>query len=249
MFLLKKFIASFLMPFSIGLMIFLLALILFYKKSYFKSKLLFLISFLWLILLSYEPISNRLLLPLESSYKALKTIPKDVKYIVVLGSGHTTNKSLSITSQLSTTALNRFLEAYRIYKELNSSKLVFSGYSGKDKLTSHAKMQEKLALTLKVDVNDIITLSKPKDTIEEALAIKKLLKDEKFIVVTSASHMKRAMMIFQKYKLNAIPAVTNHLAKDKGKFLSRPKAYSLYKSELAFHEYLGILWLKIRDFF
>ncbi|PHO12409.1 hypothetical protein CPG38_08110 [Malaciobacter marinus] len=248
MFLAKKIIAGFFMPLSLGLILFLIALVFLYKKSYFKSKVFFIFSFFWIVLLSYEPISNRLLYPLEHSYKALKTIPKDIKYIVVLGNGHTTNESLSITSQLNTTSLNRFLEAYRIYKNTSNSKLIFSGYEGKD-ATSHAFMQEKLALSLKVNSEDIITLPKPKDTNEEALAVKKLLKNKKFILVTSASHMKRAMLIFHKHGLLPIPAVTNHLAKNKGYFLSRPKAYNLYKSELAFHEYLGILWEKFKTIF
>ncbi|MFY9075222.1 hypothetical protein CRU99_00880 [Malaciobacter mytili] len=247
MFFLKKLISGFLMPLPIALILLCIALFFLHKKSYFKSKVFISISLLWLFLFSYSPIANRLLFPLEYSYKALKTIPQ-VNYIVVLGSGHKTNEHLSITSQLNTTALNRFIEAYRLYKNLPNAKLIFSGYGGKDK-TSHAFMQEKLALELKIKKEDIITISKPKDTKEEALAIKELLKDEKFILVTSASHMKRAMLIFNNLNLNAIPAVTNHLAKDKADFFSRPSAFNLYKSEVAFHEYIGILWEKIKASF
>ncbi len=247
MFFLKKFIAGFLMPLPIALILVCVSLFFLYKKVYFKSKVFLFLSLFWLFLFSYSPIANRLLSPLESSYKALKTIP-EVKYIVVLGSGHRTNEELSITSQLNTTAINRFLEGYRLYKNLPNSKLVFSGYEGKD-ITPHAIMQEKLALELKIDKENIITISKPKDTKEEALAIKELLKDEKFILVTSASHMKRTMFIFKNLNLNAIPAVTNHLVKDNGEFLSRPSAFNLYKSEVAFHEYIGILWEKIKASF
>ncbi|WP_258238891.1 ElyC/SanA/YdcF family protein [Arcobacter sp. CECT 8985] len=234
------------MPLPIGLIILLLGLYFLYKKSYFKSKIFICFSLIWIVLLSYEPISNRLLFPLENSYKDLKIIPKDVKYILVLGSSHTTNKSLSITSQLSTTALNRFIEAYRIYKNIPNAKLIFSGYGGKD-VTAHAFMQKELALDLKIDNENILTLSTPKDTTEEAVSVKNLIKGEKFIVVTSASHMPRVMKIFKKLRLNAIPAPTNHLAKDKGQIFSRPSGYNLYKSELAFHEYLGTLWEKLKD--
>ncbi|RXJ98733.1 hypothetical protein CRU98_08180 [Arcobacter sp. CECT 8986] len=246
MFFLKKLISSFLMPLPIGVILIALAAIFLYKKSYFKSKVFLVLSCLWFVSLSYEPVVNRLLTPLESSYKALKVIPTDVKYIVVLGSGHTSNEQLSITSQLSQVALNRFLEGYRIYKNLPESKLIFSGYEGPDK-TPHALMQKKLALELKVKDKDIITISKPKDTTQEAVAIKNLLHDEKFILVTSASHMKRAMKIFKKLRLNAIAAPTNHLAKNEGRYFSRLSAYNLYKSKVAFHEYLGLWWEDIKD--
>ncbi|AXX91589.1 YdcF-like membrane protein (DUF218 domain) [Malaciobacter molluscorum LMG 25693] len=246
MFTLKKLISSFLMPLPIGVILLVVAIVFLYKKSYLKSKIFIILSCLWFVLLSYEPVSNRLLLPLESSYKDLKVIPNDVKYIIVLGNGYTSNEQLSITSQLSQTALNRFLEGYRIYKNLPNSKLIFSGYKGPDKI-SHAIMQKKLALSLNVNSEDIITIDKPKDTAQEAVAIKNLLHDKKFILVTSASHMKRAMRLFKKLRLNAIAAPTNHLAKDKGNYISSLKSYNLYKSKVAFHEYLGLLWEDIKE--
>ena len=45
---------------------------------------------------------------------------------------------------------------------------------------------------------DIIIHNTPKDTKEEAIKIKELLGDERFILITSASHMPRSMAIFKK---------------------------------------------------
>lgn len=87
MFFLKKLISGFLMPLPIALILLCIALFFLHKKSYLKVKFLLVLVCFGYFLFSYSPIANRLLFPLEYSYKALKTIPQ-VNYIVVLGSGH-----------------------------------------------------------------------------------------------------------------------------------------------------------------
>jgi hypothetical protein len=43
----------------------------------------------------------------------------------------------------------------------------------------------------------IITLDSPKDTEEEAAAVKQAIGDAPFLLVTSASHLPRAMIFFE----------------------------------------------------
>jgi len=94
---------------------------------------------------------------------------------------------------------------------------------------------------------DIIIQDSPKDTIEEAIEVEKIVKDEPFILVTSASHMTRAMIIFKKHNLNVIPIPTAFEVEDLSSedYLS---VKELKKTQLAIHEYIGIAWLKIKNF-
>lgn len=247
MFFAKKLISAFLMPFPIGIFLLLLALFFLYKKSYTKSKLFLAFGFSWFTLLSFLPISNAIISPLEQNHKALIKTPK-VEYILVLGNGHHSDDNLSITSQLSSTAINRLIEGIRHYKNLKNAKLVVSGYGGVDK-NSHALMQERLALALGVKKEDILRVDTPKDTQQEAIEFKKIVKQNKFILVSSASHIKRAMMIFEKLGLNPIAAPTEHKAhKTNNSLSSYFSADNFLKVQLAFHEYLGILWGKLRGF-
>lgn len=249
MFLLKKIIAAFLMPVPIGLFLLLLALVFLLKNSYKKAKIFLFLSFLWFALISNQTISNMIISPLENAHQALKTTPKDIEYILVLGNGHKTNENFAITSELNTTAINRLVEGIRHYKNLKESnkniKLILSGYAYDDPNT-HAKMQKKLAINLGVEAEDIITLDTPKDTKEEAIEAKKIVKNEKLILVTSASHMKRASLLFKKEGLNIIESPTNH----KYFVSSYPSSYfnatNIKKVELAFHEYLGIFYSYIK---
>ena len=86
---------------------------------------------------------------------------------------------------------------------------------------------------------------KPKDTREEAKNIKNILRNERFVLVTSAYHMQRAMIIFESEGMKPIPAPTDFLIKDSDTAISLPDGYSLQKTEKAWHEYLGIFWAKI----
>ncbi|MGB5791312.1 MAG: hypothetical protein WBG68_00455, partial [Poseidonibacter sp.] len=91
MFLFKKIVSAFLMPVPIGLFLLLLAFIYLISNSYNKAKVYLFLALSWFVLLSYAPISNMIIKPLEDSHKALIN-PPVVKYILVLGSGHSTNE-------------------------------------------------------------------------------------------------------------------------------------------------------------
>ena len=247
MFYLKKFIASFLMPVPIGLFLFALGVYFLFRNSYTKAKVFLFLTLTWFALLSYSPVANAILAPLENSHKALLQTPK-VDYILVLGNGHTSNENLSITSQVNPIAINRLVEGIKHYNALNKNvKFIVSGYGGYDK-NSHAFMQEILASNLGVNKKDIIRFDKARDTHEEALNIKELLGNKKFIIVTSASHMKRSMLIFKKLNLNAIAAPTNYLSHEEKNFKNYFSGKNIRKIEIAIHEYLGLLWYKIKGY-
>ena len=206
------------------------------------------LSILWFFLFSYAPFANTLLYRLESIHQTLYTVPKEIKYIYVLGGGHHTDESLPITSQVVETSVVRLAEGIRLYQQLNrNAKIIVSGYHGLYDITEHAVMQQKLAISLGVDEKDIILHLGTKDTQEEAQAGKKLLSDEPFILVTSASHMSRAMKFFKHEGLNPVPAPTNHLAS-----LQHPNYTDIFseealtKSRIVFHELLGLIWQKIK---
>jgi uncharacterized SAM-binding protein YcdF (DUF218 family) len=250
MFLFKKIISAFLLPVPLGLFILFLALYFLLINSYAKAKFFLVLGFLWFILLSFQPISNAIINPLENSHKALFDIPK-VEYVLVLGSGHITNEKLSITSQLSSTASIRINEGIRIFKILEAkdenTKIVFSGYKGFDK-NYHSFMASQLAISLGVKKDKIRKLDKPRDTREEAIEMKKIVGEKPFILVTSASHMKRSILLFKKQGLNPIAAPTYNLADVSKSYSNIFSSENLYKVKVSFHEYIGLVWAYIRAY-
>lgn len=245
-FYIQKFVGALLLPLSIALILFFIGLIYLFLSDYFKAKIYLVLSLVWIFTFSLTPVSDALLEPLENSYPKLENVDKDIKYVLVLGSGHKTNEQLPLTSWLSPTAINRLAEGIRIYNKLEkNSKLIVSGFGGNDK-NSHAILQKKLAIEFGIKEEDIITFPKPKTTYEEAKRTKEFLNNEKIVLVTSAYHMKRAIGLFKKAGVDVIAAPTNHFVKNSSNIISRPNASSLLKAEKAFHEYLGLAYAKLR---
>lgn len=166
----------------------------------------------------------------------------------MLGAGHTTDDSQPITSQVNPIAVIRLNEGIRLYNKLQGkAKLIVSGYSGIYDPNTHAAMQQQLAVSLGVPKNDLILNTTPKDTQEEALEAKRLCGNAKLILVTSASHMKRAMKFFEQVGLHPTPAPTNHLASIQYfKYTDIFSSDALVQSRIAMHEFIGLLWQKIK---
>ncbi len=238
----------FLMPLPLGVLFIVLALVLLYRHKMKLAKLLFALSIVWFFFFSYPPVANTLLYSLESNTPTLHDAPENIKYIYVLGGGHHTDESLPITSQVYAASVVRLNEGIRLYHQLHEdATIIVSGYRGSFDPNTHAVMQKKLALSLGVKTEKIRLSPGPRDTEEEAIAAKKLLGDKPFILVTSASHMKRAMIFFKHEGLHPIPAPTNHLASTQ--YLDYTKFFSsdaLEKSRIVFHEVLGLIWQKIK---
>jgi uncharacterized SAM-binding protein YcdF (DUF218 family) len=245
MFIFKKIVSAFLLPIPIGLFLLFMAFIYLMFNSYKKAKIFLFLGLSWFLIFSFQPFSNALLSPLENSHKALIETPK-VNYILVLGSGHKSDESLSITSQVKMVGINRLVEGIRHYKNLENTKLIVSGYGASDE-NSHAYMLEKLAISLGVKQEDIIRLDTTKDTKDEAVETKKIVGNEPFILVTSASHMKRSALLFQKEGLNIIASPTNHLAYEDDSYSAYFSGKNIRNSETAIHEYLGLVYSWLRN--
>jgi uncharacterized SAM-binding protein YcdF (DUF218 family) len=67
-------------------------------------------------------------------------------------------------------------------------------------------------------------------------------------LVTHAWHLKRAIPEFEAAGLQVVPAGTgNYLSKEHSPLDFLPDALALEKSQLAMHEWIGLLWYRIRD--
>ena len=227
-FLLKKMISAAIMPLSITLFILLIGLFFLYNQNIKKAKLFITTGFLALIIIAYQPFSNFLLTPLETKYSKLTKIPKNITHILLLGGD----------------VNNRGWEVLRLYHEIENVKIITSGYPGVYDIPE-AVRTANIFMNLGIPKEDIIIHDKPKDTKEEAIETKKLLGDKPFILVTSAYHMPRAMALFQKEGLNPIAAPANVKIRE-NKYSSIPSGSNIKGTQVALHEYIGMIWSKIK---
>lgn len=208
------------------------------------------IGVILLVGLSYRPFSDALLRPLEYKYPSFQNYNdiSEVKWIVVLGGGHTSDSQFPSVGQLNSASLVRLVEGLRIYNMLLDCKLLLSGGGGSN-TESNAKVLADVARAIGVDERDIVLEQASKDTKDEARFVKDIVGNEKIILVTSASHMPRSMALFRGQGMDPVPAPTGHLVKEwpgEKTWISFPSSAGLKKVERAFYEYLGMAWAKLR---
>ena len=259
MFILKKIIAAFLYPLPLSLLLSFLGLyLLWFTTKQRVGKIVVSVGLAILTLFSYSIITNRLLRPLERKYDTFEIESSSVvsetenksviKFVVVLGGGHTSDPALPLLSQMSIHPVVRLMEGIRIYRKFPGSRLLLSGGGAFDPI-SEAEVMARVAREMGVPERDIILESKSKDTRDEALFIKPMVGNEPFVLVTTASHIPRSMALFRKLGMNPIASPVGHSIKDRqGLRLNSffPSTGSIKNAELAIHEYLGMAWAKLR---
>jgi uncharacterized SAM-binding protein YcdF (DUF218 family) len=128
------------------------------------------------------------------------------------------------------------------------NQLIVSGYGGRSKI-SQALVMKRTAIMLSIDSSHIKMSLFPSNTREEAAQYVGLFGTKTpLVVVTSAIHMPRAVMLFEKAGVKVIPAPTDFLIK-RGSVKDRwgwmPSAGNIQMMEAAIHEYVGIVWAKV----
>jgi uncharacterized SAM-binding protein YcdF (DUF218 family) len=218
-----------------------------------SGKIIITVGVVVLTIFSLGFLSNTLLGVLENEHSPLTDLQKlkGVKWIVVLGGGVVSDNRLSANDQISASSLSRLVEGIRIHTNLEGSKLIFSGGAVFDPIPE-AKVLADVALSLGVGEENILLESVSKDTEDQAQNIQKFAKlheNERFVLVTSASHMPRAVALFRRFGLRPIAAPTDFQVKRQtgiNPLSFSPSSSGLTKMERVFHEYLGLLWAKFK---
>jgi uncharacterized SAM-binding protein YcdF (DUF218 family) len=141
----------------------------------------------------------------------------------------------------------RLIEGIRLYYESAGAKIVLSGGKGVNDSIPDAELMRKLSMALNVPERDIIVEPESMSTYDEAKLIKPIVDKEKFLLITSASHMPRSMALFKKQGMNPVAAPTDFLVRQ-ARFAPSsliPAASNIMKADVAFYEYFGLIKEKI----
>lgn len=198
---------------------------------------------------SITPVGDALLRPLESKYPPLRWTSTfaSVGYVVVLGSGYAPHDDVPVVAALDQQGLARVVEGVRLFRRLKEARLVVSGGAAPG-TTASALGYAQLARDLGVDNASLLILDKPRNTEAEARAVAAAMGGARFLLVTSASHMPRAVRLMERAGTHPIAAPTGQqtgapYAHYWDYFL--PSATGLRKTELALHEYRGLAALSM----
>ena len=212
LFTLKKVLGGMMLPLPLLLLLIAFGIaLLWFSRFQRTGKLCVSLGWLLLLLLSLQPVADSLLKPIEDKYPTWRG-EKRVQYVVVLGGGYTWNPDWAPSSNLINNSLPRLTEGIRLWYENPGSKLIFTGAAAKTNPVSTAEAGARVAESLGIPRSEILVLDKPKDTEEEAAAVKMAIGDAPLLLVTSASHLPRAMIFFRRAGLTPLSAPANQLA-------------------------------------
>ena len=253
LFFIKKLISFLLLPLPFCLLIILIGCILLLMKNKIKIGRIFIITgFFLLSAFGYSTIpAENLIKSFEDKYPPVINYQdnSDVKWIVVLGGGYLWDPMFPVTEQISFASLVRLSEGIRIHNQLPNSKIILSSGKMLGLSVSGSRLMADLAAEFGVKENELVLESESKDTHDQTLNIEKIVDKDRFILVTSALHMPRAMAMFNKLEMNPVPAPVNFIVKGQRNLtpnLFFPTVEGLQKSGIIIHEYLGLAWAKIR---
>ncbi|KOC92752.1 envelope biogenesis factor ElyC [Winslowiella iniecta] len=245
LFTVKKVVGGLLLPLPFLLAVMAIGIFLLWFSRWQKTgKIILSSAWLILLLISLQPVADRLLKPLENPYPTWNGGQK-VDYVVVLGGGYTWNPEWAPGSNLINNSLPRLVEGVRQWRDNPGSKMIFTGYAAQGNPVSTAEAGARVAKTLGVPDEAIIRLEKPVDTEEEAQEVKRAIGNQPFLLVTSANHMRRAMNFFHAQGLTPIAAPANQMAIDSPLNWWEqvlPSPLYLGHSDRAWYESLGLVW-------
>ena len=221
------------------LFIILIILFIFYliSKKKIILKILSLNIFL-IIIIAFFPIGFLGLKYLENDF-IIKKEYKNIKNILVLSGAN-----------------ERILASISLAYQYPDSKVFYVGgnaYLIKNNDNDDPTIAKKFYNDLNFDMDRINFIGKSRNTIENFKEIKELnLKYSETILITSAYHMKRSMMIAEKQGVKVLPYPVNTISRSKTPLLNSYQVFdivnNLSKFNTFFREILGIIAFKITSY-
>ncbi len=209
MFVLKQFLKQLILP-PVSWLLLLLVVLLSWRRRWARK---FLLATLCAIVVLHSGIVGRTLrYPLESRYTPVIDPAQAEPYdaIVVLTGGSIPAGGLIPFPTIDVAMFHRLDEALRLYR-IRRKPIVVSG--GHVNPFTPAANENQIArdylIRWGVPPNDVLGEDRSRDTFESAVEVQKLLKQKgwrRYLLVTSAMHMPRSMLVFSARAPEPIPA-------------------------------------------
>lgn len=232
-----------------------LLLSLFLKRPVLKKRLL-ITGILLMVFFSNPWITNKVLRMWEIRPASATSIRQPYDVGIVLGGSmrYFDNESQRVVYGSS---VDRLLQAIALYHEGKINKILLTGGSG---YIMYPEWREAVYLAevlyqCRIDSNDVILERTSRNTRENAVETAAILKNGKygksFLLITSATHMRRSLACFKKAGLSTEPFPVDPLSGvemytvDK---LIKPDSENISNWDALLHEWLGMAMYKIAGY-
>jgi len=208
-----------------------------------------LVGALVLYLLSIGPVADFLLKPLEGSSRPLTNLPAMADAIVVPGGGSVDRSWIGVPPVPNGETLTRLVMGVELAKKLKVP-LVLVGGNGEPFATKlkDAEVMAEAVYAMGIPRSQVLVEKSSRNTLENSRAVRKLLKGNRIVLVTSAYYMKRAVIMFTRQGFTVIPAPTYYLSqtRNNGAALFIPRAGNFKNSSVALAEWLSLAWWRMQ---
>lgn len=204
-----------------------------------------------LFLISFFPIGNIGLKYLENDFIEKLNLEK-IDNIIVL-SGSEDLETTLITNRLNLNeASERLVETVNLGNKFKQAKIIHVG--GNANILRNNKsdliVAKKFFNSVKFDISRVLFIGNTRNTIENFSEIRKLnLSGSSNLLITSAFHMKRALIISKNFDLSLIPYAVDFRSYSNKTFLNRFQSFNIVSNltdfNLFFREIIGILVFKL----
>jgi len=255
---LSKLLPLFIYPLGLTCVLLVLALVCFWKRPKTAATAIFL-ALLVLMLGSNSQVANRLVRSLELQFVPESELPQAAA-IVVLGGATKPAFAPRPGVDLGEEG-DRVLYAAKLYQEGKAPWVILSGGrirwrgNGPSESMDMAELVQGMGVPKQVILQDHRSLN----TYENAVNVRQILEtqglNKPVLLVTSALHMPRSLLIFRRQGMQAIAAPTDFLVTERDLQISSlqdflldllPDAEALQRSTRALKEYMGLAVYRLR---
>lgn len=203
------------------------------------------------LVMAWTPAPYWLLRPLESAYPAFDPqkldLAQPVRGIILLGGGVNASRGDRPNGPIFTSAGSRLFVVVELARLFPQAIILLSGGVPDllaDKSHSEAGLTRELLIRLGISPERILLEEKSRDTFENARESEKMFcsPQDRWLLVTSAAHMPRAMASFGARAAQLTPCCADYKTQgqaDDDRFLGSA-AYGWLCCDIAAHEWLGL---------
>jgi uncharacterized SAM-binding protein YcdF (DUF218 family) len=246
-FLLSKIFWLICSPESLLIILLFLCFFLVFIKAYKKATVLSIFLSVLIFMITIFPVGSWILYPLENRFSTVNELSEPIDGIIVLGGAEDILNSLAWKQVELNQHSERFFAFIRLIKEFPLAKHVYSGGTG-DPLRQEYKGSEVAKQLFKeqgLDISTILFESESRNTFENAVMTRKMVNpgsSERWVLITSASHMPRSIGVFEKAGWKVIPYPVNHETNPETLFRTTWNfSGNLEELNAAVYEWMGLL--------
>ncbi len=235
-----------------NILILLIILIIFFRKNFSRKffRLFAYFVILLFLLISVLPIGNIGLKYLENNFINQQQISKIENIIILAGSEDI--QSTKVTKKLNlNSGSERLIASVKLANEFKNAKIFFLGGDGNliKNSIDEVYVARKFFKDVNFDTDRIHFVGNTRNTYENLKEFKKIGNNKKNVLITSAFHMKRSLLIAKKLNIELIPYGVDYRSVDFFSIINFYQRFSVTNNlssfDTFFREMLGILAIKL----